>query len=139
VDVERGGFVARAEGSYFAAHKTQTGDGYAGSAEALAGAKFGRWSALAGLRGNRYVTSAYSKDSSQYLAQGGYHFRSGGIVSATGSLEADGSGWYSYGLRCEAPTKHVLFVSSWERMIFQDQGLNNAIGDRVSLSALWRF
>lgn len=126
--------IARAEGSYYDSQKLQTGDGYGLSGSALAGAKFGRFRALGGYQWNQVVTSAYSKDSAQFLAEAGYHFKSGGIVSGTYSLESDGSGWSSYGLRCEVPFRHVLMFSSWEHITF-----DTFSGDRVSLGALWRF
>ena len=126
--------IVRAEGSYLDAQKLDTGDGYGLSGSGLAGAKFGRFLALGGYRWNQTVTSAYAKDSAQWLAEAGYHFRSGGIVSGTYSLETDGSGWDSYGLRCEVPMRRVLVFSTWEHMNF-----DTFSGDRVSLGALWRF
>jgi hypothetical protein len=89
---------------------------------------------LGGYQWSQIETSLYTKDSAQWLAEAGYHFKSGGIVSGTYSLETDGSGWDSYGLRCEVPFRHVLMFSSWEHMRFD--GLS---GDRVALGALWRF
>ena len=135
-------FLARAEASYLDAQKIQTGDGHGLTAEALAGARFGhlgRFRALAGYRWNQIETSLYTKDSAQALAEAGYHFRSGGILSATYSLETDGSGWDSYGLRCEVPMRRVLMVSAWEHMRFADQQGHPAEGDRISIAALWRF
>lgn len=132
LDGER--FLARAEGSYLDAQKTQTGDGHGLSGEALAGAKFGRFIALGGYRWNQIETSLYTKDSAQWLAEAGYGFKSGGVVSATYSLETDGSGWDSYGLRCEVPMRRVRIVSTWERLRFDGHE-----GDRVALAALWRF
>ena len=110
LDGER--FVARAEGSYLDAQKIDTGDGHGLSGSALTGAKFGRFLALGGYRWNQIETSAYTKDSAQWLAEAGYHFRSGGIVSGTYSLETDGSGWDSYGLRCEVPMRRVRMFST---------------------------
>lgn len=137
LDGER--LLARAEGSYYDAQKVQTGDGYGLSGNALAGAKFGRFRALGGYQWNQVVTSAYSKDSAQFLAEAGYHFKSGGIVSGTYSLESDGSGWRSYGLRCEVPMRRVLMFSTWEHLTFDDLSGTSTSGDRVSLGALWRF
>lgn len=133
-DVDEGRFLARAEGSWLDAQKTQTGDGYGLSGSALAGGEWNRFRALGGYRWNQVVTSAYSKDSAQFLAEAGYHFKSGGIVSGTYSLESDGSGWSSYGLRCEVPMRRVLVVSTWEHMTF-----DTFSGDRVALGALWIF
>lgn len=126
--------IVRAEGSYLDAQKLDTGDGYGLSGSALGGAKFGRFLAFAGYRWNQIETSAYTKDSAQWLAEAGYHFKSGGIVSGTYSLETDGSGWDSYGLRCEVPMRRVLMFSTWEHMNF-----DTFSGDRVALGALWRF
>lgn len=131
-------FLARAEGSYLDAQKLQTGDGYGLSASALAGAKFGRFLALAGYRWNQIDTSAYTKDSSQILAEVGYHFKSGGIMFATYSFDPKNID-HSYGLRCEVPYKHVLMFSSWEHINFDAQDGEVLSGDKVVLGALWRF
>lgn len=139
VDLDKGNILSRVEGSYYNAQKIQTGDGYGLSGSALAGAKFGSFLALGGYRWNQVVTSAYDKDSSQWLAEAGYHFRSGGIVSGTYSLETDGSGWDSYGLRCEVPWKRVRLVSTWEHLNFATLAGEPTSGDRVTLAALWRF
>lgn len=133
-DLDGARFIARAEGSYLDAQKVQTSDGYGLSGSALGGAKFGRFLAFAGYRWNQVETSLYTKDSAQWLAEAGYHFRSGGIVSGTYSLETDGSGWDSYGLRCEVPMRRVLMFSTWEHMNF-----DTFSGDRVALGALWIF
>lgn len=133
-DIDNKRFLARAESGYYDAQKVQTGDGHGLSGSALAGAKFGRFRALGGYRWNQVETSAYTKDSAQWLAETGYAFRSGGIVAATYSLESDGSGWNSYGLRCEVPMRRVLLFSEWEHLTF-----DTLSGDRVALGVLWRF
>lgn len=133
-DIVHERLLARAEASYLDAQKIQTGDGHGLTGAALAGSRFGRWRALAGYRWNQIETSLYTKDSAQWLAEAGYAFRSGGIVSATYSLEADGSGWDSYGLRCEVPMRRIRMVSEWEHLRF-----NETEGDRVALAVLWKI
>ena len=132
-------FIGRAEASALDSQKIQTGDGYGVSALGLAGTKLGRFRVLGGARWNAYYTSLYDKDSSQWLAEAGYAFRSGGILSGTYSLETDGSGWDSYGLRCEVPMKRIRLVSTWEHLRFEDQAGAPVQGDRISLAALWKF
>lgn len=136
LDGER--FIARAEGGYYNAQKIQTSDGYGLSASALAGAKFGRFLALAGYRWNKIDTSAYTKDSSQLLAEAGYHFKSGGTVFTTYAFDPENID-HSYGLRCEVPFKRILMLSTWEHIDFDAQDGTTASGDKVSLGALWRF
>lgn len=138
VDLDKGRILSRVEGSYYNAQKIQTSDGYGLSASALAGAKFGRFLALAGYRWNQIDTSAYTKDSSQLLAEAGYHFNSGGVLFATYSFDPENID-HSYGLRCEVPFKHILMFSTWEHINFDAQDGTPASGDKVSLGALWRF